>query len=411
MADLYPNGSANTIYSHLRSLSNTIADLGDIVTSLQVSTILPVSTDTNMPSSSPPGSIRRRFLRIISFGRYSSRSADDTEPLVKAHGSNRRHSTLSDLDLQSNDRPTYTAHQSSQSSDSAQTTIIHDVPPGTAPFSIDAFRDQHREHYLSDTEFDTPSQPEAEIETVNSAIGAEEPSWDPTRLRRNKSIMHCNICNRIWEYNQIHCPGCAARTLHHIPGSSDDSYTENDSSSHDPRAIHYRPGSHNPERDAVPTESSWDTHGLESGTAEESWTTTVADTSAAPEVTESPTTCPIDVPSAGKSVHKKHRKIAIQCCCDTHGDSGSSSCTPICISYRWPTAAANTFAGPVPAGLVCKCSRCGRRHICGPLWGPQYVQLMKDEIQRYERGDRGHRATPKKERSWWMRMLRWFCCC
>ncbi|KAH0403898.1 FAD/NAD(P)-binding domain-containing protein, partial [Aureobasidium melanogenum] len=275
MADPYPNQSANTIYSHLRSLSNTIGDLGDIVTSLHFSTIPPESTDTNMPSFSPPGSIRRRILRIISFGRYSSRSADDTEPLTKAHDPSRRHSAPPDVDVLSNERPTYTARQSSQSSDSAQTTIVHGVPPGTVPFSIDALRDQHQ---MSDTEFDTPSQPEAEPETVNSTIRAEEASWDPTRLRRNKSIMHCNICNRIWEYNQIHCPGCAARTLHHIPGSSDDSYTDSESSNNEPRTLHHRPVRHNPERDVLPTESSWDAYELEAGTAEESWATTAADT-------------------------------------------------------------------------------------------------------------------------------------
>ncbi|KAG9716998.1 hypothetical protein KCU73_g15484, partial [Aureobasidium melanogenum] len=169
---------------------------------------------------------------------------------------------------------TYTAHQSPQSSESAQTTIVHGVPPGMVPFSIDALRDQH---HMSDTEFDTPSQPEAEPETVNSTIRAEEASWDPTRLRRNKSIMHCNICNRIWEYNQIHCPGCAARTLHHIPGSSDDSYTDSEYSNHDPRTLHHRPVRHNPERDVLPTESSWDAYELEAGTAEESWATTAAD--------------------------------------------------------------------------------------------------------------------------------------
>ncbi|KAH0274571.1 FAD/NAD(P)-binding domain-containing protein, partial [Aureobasidium melanogenum] len=249
--------SANTIYSHLRSLSNTIGELGDIVTSLHFSTICPESTDKNMPSFSPPGSIRRRFLRIISFGRYSSRSADDTEPLTKAHDPSRRHSAPPNVDVLSNDRPTYTAHQSPQSSDSAQTTIVHGVPP--------------------DTEFDTPSQPDAALETVNSTIRAEEASWDPTRLRRNKSIMHCNICNRIWEYNQIHCPGCAARTLHHIPGSSDDPYTDI---------------RRNPERDVLPTESSWNTHELEAGIAGESWATTAAEAtsiSASPKTAQAST--------------------------------------------------------------------------------------------------------------------------
>ncbi|KAG9964978.1 FAD/NAD(P)-binding domain-containing protein, partial [Aureobasidium melanogenum] len=268
--------SANTIYSQLRSLSNTIGDLGDIVTSLHFSTICPESTDKNMPSFSPPGSIRRRFLRIISFGRYSSRSADDIEPLTKAHDPSRRHSAPPDMDVPSNDRPTYTAHRSPQSPDSAQTTIVHGVPPYT--------------------EFDTPSQPEAEPETVNSTIRAEEASWDPTRLRRNKSIMHCNICNRIWEYNQIHCPGCAARTLHHIPGSSDDPYTDI---------------RRNSERDVLPTESSWNTHELEAGTAGESWATTAADAtsiSASPKTAQASTEQSTEAHPFDTGSHKKHRK-------------------------------------------------------------------------------------------------------
>ncbi|KAG9716986.1 hypothetical protein KCU73_g15488, partial [Aureobasidium melanogenum] len=164
---------------------------------------------------------------------------------------------------------------------------------------------------MSDTEFDTPSQPEAEPETVNSTIRAEEASWDPTRLRRNKSIMHCNICNRIWEYNQIHCPGCAARTLHHIPGSSDDSYTDSESSNNEPRTLHHRPVRHNPERDVLPTESSWDAYELEAGTAEESWATTAADTtsiSASPKPAQASTEQSTETHPAGKASHKKHRK-------------------------------------------------------------------------------------------------------
>ncbi|KAG9644921.1 FAD/NAD(P)-binding domain-containing protein, partial [Aureobasidium melanogenum] len=300
--------SANTIYSHLRSLSNTIGDLGDIVTSLHFSAVSPESTDKNMPSFSPPGSIRRRFLRIISFGRYSSRSADDTEPLTKAHDPSCRHSAPPDVDVPSNDRPTYTAHRSPQSSDSAQTTIVHGVPPGTVPFSIDALRDQHQ---MSDTEFDTPSQPEAEPETVNSTIRAEEASWDPTRLRRNKSIMHCNICNRIWEYNQIHCPGCAARTLHHIPGSSEDSYTDSELSNNEPRTLHHQPVRRNPGHDVLPTESSWATHELEAGTAEESWATTAADAtsiSASPKTAQASTEQSTEAHPFDTGSHKKHRK-------------------------------------------------------------------------------------------------------
>ncbi|KAH0367998.1 FAD/NAD(P)-binding domain-containing protein, partial [Aureobasidium melanogenum] len=296
--------SANTIYNHLRSLSNTIGDLGDIVTSLHFPTILTESTDTDMPSFSPPGSIRRRFLRIISFGRYSSRSADDTEPLTTTHDPNRRHSAPADVDIPSNDRSTYTAHQSQHSSDSAQTTIVHDVPPGTVPFSIDAFRGQH--HHMSDSEFDTPSQPEEEPETIDTAIRGDEASWDPTRLVRNKSIMHCNICNRIWEYNQIHCPGCAARTLHHIPGSSEDSHTESDPSEPDSRTLHRQRGKHNHERDVLPTESSWATQELEAGTAEESWMTTTADLSAT-ETVQASSEQSTETHPAGKDSGKKHR--------------------------------------------------------------------------------------------------------
>lgn len=400
MADPYPNQSANTIYGHLRSLSNTIGDLGDIVTSLHFSAVSHESTDTNMPSFSPPGSIRRRFLRIISFGRYSSRSADDTEPLTNAHGPNRRHSAPANMDIPSNDRPTYTAHQSPQSSDSCQTTIVHDVPPGTVPFSIDAFRGQH--HHMSDTEFDTPSKPEEESETIDTAVRGDEPSWDPTRLRRNKSIMHCNICNRIWEYNQIHCPGCAARTLHHISGSSEDSYTDSEVSGHDPRPLHHRPGRRNPERGVSPTESSWATHELESGTAEESWVTTTANVSAT-ETAQASSEQSTETHPAGKDLGKKHRPThyaAAHCCCrnvNTHKDSNPNACIQPCTLRIWPIPAAGQ--------TVCRCSRCGSRHV------RRYVEILEDHAQSCERSDGGHEVTVKKKGSWLMRLLRWSCCC
>lgn len=306
MADPYPNESANTLYSHLRSLSNMIGDFGDTVASLQLSTILPGPTDPNMPSFTRPGSIRRRFLRIISFGRYSSSSADDTEPLTRAFDSSRRHSAPANMDAQSTNRPTYTAHQSPQSSDSAQTTIIHEVVPGAAPFSISALRDQHRGRHISDTEFDTPPSLEAAQETSHP-VGITHPvdttrpvtitypgapwntAWSPALLRRDKSYLQCNVCNRLLEYHQIHCPGCAARTFHHVPASIDDSYTDSRDRYVEPRTLQPKKGRQNEQQDAMTEESSWNTQGLEAGTAEESWTTTTAADIASPKIMQKST--------------------------------------------------------------------------------------------------------------------------
>ncbi|KAI4727555.1 hypothetical protein E4T49_04654 [Aureobasidium sp. EXF-10728] len=411
MADSDPN-------DHICSLGNTVGDLENIVTSLCFSTIVHTPTDANMPSFSPPGSIRRHLLRIISFGRYRTRSADDTEPLIKAYTSSRRHSAPADMDAQSTNRPTYTAHQSPQSSNSAQTTIIHDVAPGTVPFSIDAFRDQHRGYY--DPEFDTPSQ-ESEQEITGATVHAEETIWDPNRLRRNKSIMHCNICNRIWEYNQIHCPGCAARTLHHIPGSSDDSYVDSKDGDHQYRPLRPRRQRGNTGDDVLPTESSWDDHGLESGTADESWTTTdAANTSA-----QDPADLPTDASSASNDPHKKRKKTrhsaahccyskpeviwVCHCCCDpsTHKDSDPVQCTGSCTLHAWPVTGAVVFDDPASG----KCLRSGSRHVCGRLWAAQYARLLETGLETCKCGALEGGEKSSKKSVWWMRFLKWFCCC
>lgn len=241
--------------------------------------------------------------------------------------------------------------------------------------------------------------------------------------------MHCNICNRIWGYNQIHCPGCAARTLHHIPGSSDDSYTDSDISDHGPRTFHHRPGRHNPERDVLPTESSWETQGLESGAAEESWTTTAADTASVTafiETAQASSTQATEGPAAGMSSPKKHpraRHMATHCCCgkpgviwvthcccgnpSTHENSSSTLYSQRRILRVWPMTPAAIFHGPVPGKPLCRCSRCGNHHVSGRSWEPRYVKIVGNENQGCESGDEGN----KKERSWWMTLLRWFCCC
>ncbi|CAD0111012.1 unnamed protein product [Aureobasidium uvarum] len=372
-----------------------------------------------MPSFSPPGSIRRHFLRIISFGRYRSHSAEDTEPLIKTYGSSRRHSAPADMDAQSTNRPIYTAHQSPQSSGSAQTTIIHEVPPGTVPFSIDAFRDQRRGYY--DPEFDTPSQ-ESEQEVTGATVHIEEPTWDPTRLCRNKSIMHCNICNRIWEYNQIHCPGCAARTLHHIPGSSEDSYTDSKDNDHEHRSLRPRRQRGNNGDEVVPMDSNWDEHGLESGTADESWRTTDAANTSAQDST--------DLPAESHPTGKDPKKIrystahccygkpgvtlVYHCCCgnpSSHKDSDPTLCTQPCTLRAWPVTAAVVFGGPAPDKPVCRCSRWTSRHVCGRLWGAQYVEIMEDELEPCGCDDERRGRRSKKKTVWWMRFLKWFCCC
>jgi hypothetical protein len=137
MTNPYLHNSANTIYTHLHSLSNTLANLGETVTSLHLSTILPNSKNPTMPSFTRSNSLRRRFLRIISLGRYSNGSVDDMQPLTRTNEGGRRYSAPD-----ATDRPMYTTNQSYQSSDSAQTTIIHEMPPGRAPFSVSGLRDQ-----------------------------------------------------------------------------------------------------------------------------------------------------------------------------------------------------------------------------------------------------------------------------
>jgi hypothetical protein len=432
MTDPYPNESANTPYDHLRSVSNTISDFGESITSFQFSTTLSDPTDPTMPSFTRPGSIRRRFLRIISLGRYSSDSAEDTEPLIRGLGSDHRYSVPADV--HSIDRPVYTAHQSLHSSASAQTTIIHEVPSGTAPFSFNAFRDQHHGDYISDTEFDTPPSLEvaqgpthpvrATRRFVPAPLHSEDIARNPTHptcLRRDKSFMQCNVCKRILEYTQFHCPGCAARTLHHVPVSLENSHPDSNDNDAQPRTLQPRKGRQDERHDISTEESSWDTHGLEAGT--ESWTTTANDAveTVPPEaVQESSIQFGVDEEQQqGEMLHQ-----TCHCCCDAgvtivhHCCCASSSHTTgaLCAQHRvvqgQPITADVACIGPVPVDHACKCRKRGSCHhyICCRVLGAEHARAVeaagRECICCVEEGE----EVAKEKMAWWVRWGKWFCC-
>lgn len=438
MTDPYPNKSANTIYTHLRSLSNTISDFGELTTFLHLPTILSPQPDPTMPSFNHSGSIRRRFLRLISFGRYSSGSADDLEPLTKAHDGSRRHSAPADLEEQSS-RPTYTAHQSPRSSESAQTTIVHGVPAGKAPFSFSGLRDQYRGRVISDAEFDTPPSLEAAQETVRPAEtkrvmgprhGVPRPSanrylaeampsagatpWpvnkDSIRLRRDKSFLQCSVCSRVLEYNQIHCPGCAARTLHHVPVAKENSDSDHRDNIAGPKPLQLKKQRQQPEQPDVGTEeSSWDTQGLEAGTVEESWTTTTND--AVGTASHSPKHTQEASWQSTETQEQSNSRCCCCCCCDP-GVVLINHCS--CNASTTHATASIVFIGP-----TCKSSRTRKfwkrgmlphRYVRYLVKDAEYIDIEGEVIKGCVCGKEGQRVS-KEKTSWWTRWSRWFCCC
>lgn len=436
MSDSYPNESANTIYTHLRSLSNTISDFGESITFLHLYTTLSPQLDPTMPSFNHSGSIRRRFLRLISFGRYSSGSTDDLEPLTKAHDGSRRHSAPADLEEQSS-RPIYTAHQSPQSSESAQTTIVHEVSAGKAPFSISGLRDQYRGRVISDAEFDTPPSLEAARETIRPAEpkrimgprhgfprttanghytealpAAGATPWpadrDPIHFRRDKSFLRCNVCSRVLEYNQIHCPGCAARTLHHVPvakENSDPDHRDNIAGSKPLRPKKQR----QPEQPDVATEeSSWDTQGLEAGTVEESWTTTTNDA----VETASPSAKHTQEASSQSTETQEQSHSRCCCCCGSEIVLINHCC---CNASTTHAAAAIAFVGPTSNSSRTRkfWKRCmlPRRFVRCLARDAEYINIIEGEVVKGCVCAEGNQKVSRKKASWWTRWSRWFCCC
>jgi hypothetical protein len=426
MADPYPNNSANSIYTHLHSLSNTLADLGEQVTCLHLPTLLPQPPNPIMPSFTRPNSLRRRFLRIISFGRYINGSADDMQPLTKAFGDGRRYSAPDEV------RPTYTAQQSYQSSDSAQTTIIHEMPPGRAPFSVPGLRDQHRGRHISDTEFDTPPSLEATQQPAHptgntryahpveisrpTALLPEDIPRNPTRLRRNKSSMQCNVCKRILEYTQFHCPGCAARTLHHVPGSPVSSPTSRDDD--ELKTLQPRKGRQNEQYDGQTEESSRDTQGLDAGTAEGSWATIAGDVEGvlAEDIHEE------GLESSGIDEVQKQSEILCStvhfcckagvtlihhCCCGSSSTrDGASTCTRSCTVRVRPITAAVVLIFDESA---CK-TGIHNRHIRCQILDERNISIAKDN-QECCCVEGQHGGATKRKDAWWKRWSKWLCCC
>jgi len=429
MADPYPNNSANTIYTHLRSLSNTISDFGETITPLHFSAPLSSQSDPTMPSFNNSGSIRQRFFRIISFGRYSSSSADDLEPLT--NDGSRRYSAPADLEEQSS-RPLYTAHQSPQSSESAQTTIVHEVPAGKAPFSFSGLRDQYRGRVISDAEFDTPPSLEAVPETVRPAEwkrnlaprhgfplptrtgyfteampSAGAKPWptnrDPIRFRREKSYLQCNVCSGVLEYNQIHCPGCAARTLHHVPGAKEDSDPDHRDNVAGSRPLQPKKQRQNEQREVTTEESSWDTQGLEAGTVEESWTTTTND------AVEASSPSPKQTSSQSSAIHEPHSRCC--CCCCGTGVALITHGHPSAPSIH--ATAAVIFVDPALDRRTFKFWKrdLPRHHICYRIWGGGNVDIVGEADQVCKCGEGKQGQASEKKSTWWMRWSKWFCCC
>jgi hypothetical protein len=323
----------------------------------------------------------------------------------------------------------YTAHQSAEFSDSAQTTIIHEVAPRAAPFSVSGLRDQHHGDYISDTEFDTPPSLEVAQQTTHPAevtsrltsvpVIAEDIIQHPTRLRRDKSFMQCNVCKRILEYTQFHCPGCAARTLHHVPGSVEGSYADSNENNGQPRTLQPRKGRQNQQQCEPATEDSWDTQGLEAGTAEESWMTTTADAvDASPEtVQESSLQFGIDEEQEGQdTLHPTCHcccdagvAIVHHCCCTSiTRATADNSCTQRSCLRGQPIIAAVVGVCPAHDDHASKCCKGGvlHRHIRG-----EYVRAVEAASQGcmcYE-GKGGGAA--KQKTAWWARWGKWFCCC
>jgi len=439
MANPYPNNSGNTIYTHLRSLSNMISDFGKTITFLHFSTPLSSQSDPTMPSFNHSGSIRHRFLRIISFGRYSSSSADDLEPLTKTHDGSRRYSAPADLEEQSS-RPLYTAHQSPQSSESAQTTIVHEIPAGKPPFSISGLRDQYRGRVISDAEFDTPPSLEAAQETVRpaepqqfmsatrpfarslvsaGAVGydgsARRPApapapWpatrEPVRLRHEISYLQCNVCSRVLEYNQIHCPGCAARTLRHISGDKEDPYTNGKGNVAGSRPLQPKKQRQNEQPEATTEESSWNTQGLEAGTVEESWTTTTNDAVGASSTSPKHTQ---DSPSQSTEIHEPHSRYC--CCCCGTGVTLINHCHPNAPSIHATGAVIFVCSAPKKSTYKFWKRDMPRHRICYRIWGGEDVDVIGEADQVCKCGEGKQEEASDEKTAWWMRWSKWFCCC
>ncbi|KAH0287484.1 hypothetical protein KCU62_g5960, partial [Aureobasidium sp. EXF-3399] len=385
-----------------------------------------------MPSFNHSGSIRHRFLRIISFGRYSSSSADDLEPLT--NNGSRRYSAPADLEEQSS-RPLYTAHQSPQSSESAQTTIVHEIPAGKAPFSISGLHDQYRGRVISEAEFDTPPSLEAAQETVRPAErsrvlaprhgfplptrtgyfteampSAGATPWpaihDTARLHRDKSYLHCNVCSGVLEYSQIHCPRCAARTLHHVPGAQEDSDPDHRDNVAGPKTLQPKKQRQNEQPEATTEESSWNTQGLEASTVEESWTTTTNDaveaSSPSPKHTQ-------EITSQSTENHDPHSRCCC-CCCGTgvtlinHGHPSAP---------RVHATTAVIFIGPAPDKRTYPFWKRAmpRHHICYRIWGGENVDVFEKANQVCKCGEGKQGEASEKKSTWWMRWSKWFSCC
>ncbi|THZ12679.1 hypothetical protein D6C90_10359 [Aureobasidium pullulans] len=322
-------------------------------------------------------------------------------------------------------------HNSPQSSDSAQTTIHHEVSETAVPF-MEAFRKQHPVHYAIAPDFDTTTETETEEEREQEPRDSSPRPLTRLQNRRHDfdgvdpahvGHIYCDNCGGYWEYNHIYCPRCAGRTLRHDYGTEGQ-----------------EPATTN---DAETGESTWDDNadGPIAGTVEESWattTTSAADTCTSSEVHTSsksfrePTPDARAEPSSAADPSLRHvhpvidiccrgvpyLNMAPHCCCAqpcTHDIAPAGvrfskarvRAQPCCTSCL-PITAAVVFGGPVPAMPVCKCGKSGTRHACLRLWGGEWVELHENpDFDEQENDGNGLlRAI-----GWVGRTLSWFCCC
>ncbi|KAI5201068.1 hypothetical protein E4T38_06239 [Aureobasidium subglaciale] len=284
------------------------------------------------------------------------------------------------------------------------------VSPNAIPFSIDAFRDQHRDYYFSIMDFDTTAIPKVRQDVVASAHAfAEDSHWGSVQLRENnRSFVRFGNCSHFWDYKQMHCPCCAARTLHHVPGVSEASKGSN--STHKDGADY---------TESVEEEQSWATITTNA---------IVASAAASSEALQGSSSEPIADPSGESNAPKTkiHRSTiyccfgkpgvarVVHCCCgnpDTH--DRPKLCTQPCIPQAWPITAAVIFGGPAPSRPMCGCSNWGTRHVCRRFWGAQHVEILEDEVPSDDSVNitaEQHCGAYVERKAWW-RLLKWLCCC
>lgn len=376
------------------------------------------NNNPEMSASSPSSSMRRRFLRIISFGRYASRSADDAKSIKQSALEARRHSAPPHFGASSRNASeiilgsrviTPFMPSSPQSSDDddddTRTVIVHntsDRVPTAGGFSVEAFRDQYRKVYHQEENTKAGQDNDSESSSATSGEYIFSPDSDDSPVF---SHVACTNCNEVWDINRLHCPGCAARTL--VPTELDSS-----SASRQDRAIangaattavhNTQAAARHPERrDADGQEQNNAPH---RETFDDSWITT---TSNAAEATDSQH--PQDHPRLAA-------EMSPRCC---HAAKDCHPCHPLQLSFFHCGKPIGDSAEPchhhrhrLSDQRQCKCRRWKR---CNSLVVYSGCRFRGDEWLRLADQEQDERACKScgkvRETGWLKKTLRWFCCC